>query len=66
MGRFVLIRLLQMIPLLLGISFLTFAIVNLVPGSPMDDLEFNPKVKPADRERIAESGVKQLVVVAEL
>jgi peptide/nickel transport system permease protein len=52
MGRFILSRLLQMIPLLLGISFITFAIVNLVPGSPINDLEFNPKVKPADREKI--------------
>jgi peptide/nickel transport system permease protein len=55
MGRFILSRLLQMIPLLLGISFLVFAIVNLVPGSPMDDLEFNPKVKPADQEQIKEN-----------
>jgi peptide/nickel transport system permease protein len=55
MGRFILGRLLQMIPLLLGISFLTFAIVNLVPGSPTSDLEFNPKIRPADRERIEEN-----------
>jgi peptide/nickel transport system permease protein len=44
-----------MIPLLLGISFLTFAIVNLVPGSPVDEFVFNPRGKPADIERIKEN-----------
>jgi peptide/nickel transport system permease protein len=41
-------RLLQMIPLLIGVSFLTFAIVNLVPGSPVSSLQFNPKTRPED------------------
>jgi peptide/nickel transport system permease protein len=41
-----------MIPLLLGISFLVFALLNLVPGSPTDQFEFNPNIKPADLERI--------------
>ncbi len=35
MARYVLHRLVQMVPLLLGVTFLTFAIVNLVPGSPV-------------------------------
>jgi peptide/nickel transport system permease protein len=48
-------RLLQMIPLLLGVSFLTFAIVNLVPGSPIDSLKFNPRTRPEDIERIREN-----------
>jgi peptide/nickel transport system permease protein len=41
-----------MIPLLLGISFLVFALLNLVPGSPTDQFEFNPNIKPADLARI--------------
>jgi peptide/nickel transport system permease protein len=45
-------RLLQMIPLLLGVSFLTFAIVNLVPGSPISNLQFNPKTRPEDIAQI--------------
>lgn len=53
MGRLILSRLVQMVPLLFGITFLTFAIVNFVPGSPLSDLEFNPKSRPEDRERIA-------------
>jgi len=55
MGRFILVRLLQMIPLIFGITLLTFAIINLVPGSPLADLEFNPRARPEDRERIAEN-----------
>ncbi len=55
MGRFIIARLLQMIPLLLGVSFLTFGIINLVPGSPIADLEFNPRARPQDIERIQES-----------
>jgi peptide/nickel transport system permease protein len=48
-------RLLQMIPLLFGITFLTFAIVNLVPGSPVTGYEFNPRMRPEDIQRIKEN-----------
>jgi peptide/nickel transport system permease protein len=52
MGRFVIRRLLQVIPLLLGITMLTFALANLVPGSPLSGLEFNPRTRPEDIARI--------------
>lgn len=55
MGRFILVRILQMIPLVFGVTLLTFAIINLVPGSPIADLEFNPRARPEDRERISEN-----------
>jgi peptide/nickel transport system permease protein len=55
MARFVARRLLQMVPLLIGISFITFAIVNLVPGSPIDRFVFSPRGRPADIERIREN-----------
>lgn len=55
MGRFVIRRLLQMIPLLFGITFLTFAIINLVPGSPVTASALNPRMRPEDRERIIEN-----------
>ena len=48
-------RFLQMIPLLLGITFATYAIVNLVPGSPLADLEMNPRVRPEDIARTREN-----------
>lgn len=48
-------RILQMIPLLLGITFLTFAIVNLVPGSPVTAYQFNPQMRAEDIARIKEN-----------
>ena len=33
-----------MIPLALGVSFLTFALMNLIPGSPITNIERNPKI----------------------
>jgi peptide/nickel transport system permease protein len=52
MTRYIIRRLLLMIPLLLGVSFITFAIVNLIPGSPLADLRRNPKIRPSDIERL--------------
>lgn len=46
MTRYIVRRLLQMIPLLFGVSFLTFAIINLIPGSPVQRLRDNPKIRP--------------------
>lgn len=48
-------RVLQMIPLLIGVTFLTFAIVNFVPGSPVSDLQMNPRTRPEDVERIRQN-----------
>lgn len=55
MGRFIIRRLIQTIPLLIGITILTFLLANAVPGSPVTGLEFNPKTKPEDIQRIKES-----------
>ena len=52
MLRFIIRRLLLMIPLLLGITFMVFAIVNLVPGSPVVQFEANPRMSQQDIERI--------------
>src|SRR4051794_29903709 len=48
-------RILSMIPILIGVSFITFAIVNLVPGSPVSKLQLNPKTRPEDIERIRQN-----------
>lgn len=55
MTRYIIRRLLGMIPLLLGISFIVYAMLNLVPGSPTDQFEFNPNIKPSDLARIREN-----------
>jgi peptide/nickel transport system permease protein len=52
MAAYIVRRLLLMIPLLLGVTFITFALVNLLPGSPISDLALNPRLRPADVERI--------------
>lgn len=55
MARFVLRRVLIMIPLLIGISFLIFALVNLIPGSPISAVADNPRARPEDVARIREN-----------
>ncbi|MCC6945546.1 MAG: ABC transporter permease [Thermomicrobiales bacterium] len=54
MIAFIVRRLLQMIPLLFGITLITFVIIN-AAGSPFSDLQFDPRVTPADKERIEEN-----------
>jgi peptide/nickel transport system permease protein len=46
MLRFVLRRMLQMIPLLIGITFLSFVVVDLAPGDFFDALSMNPSIAP--------------------
>ena len=46
MGRFVLQRLLHLIPVLFGISLLTFLIMHLAPGDFMSQIEINPQISP--------------------
>lgn len=55
MLRYSLRRILVMIPLLLGVSFVTFALMNLIPGSPLQSIERNPRVRPADVARMREA-----------
>lgn len=52
MLRYIIRRLIFMIPLVIGVTFLTFAIVNLVPGTPLANMEFNPRMSPQDIHRI--------------
>lgn len=53
MPGYILKRLLEMIPTLLGITLLSFFIIHLAPGKPTDVLtEMNPKITPEARERL--------------
>ncbi|MBU4320329.1 MAG: ABC transporter permease, partial [Nitrospinae bacterium] len=46
-------RLFEMIPTLLGITLISFFIIHLAPGKPTDILtELNPKITPEARERL--------------
>ena len=55
MGRYLIRRLIQVIPLLFGITLLVFLLVNAVPGNPVSDLAFQPGVRPEDVEAIKRS-----------
>lgn len=55
MTRYIVRRVLGLIPLLLGVSFLVYALMNLVPGSPTQFMERGPGMTPADFERIREN-----------
>jgi peptide/nickel transport system permease protein len=51
--RYIFRRLLQMIPIALGISILMFSLLTLAPGDPVDLLiASDPRVKPQDVARL--------------
>jgi len=51
--RYIFRRLLQMIPIALGISILMFALLTLAPGDPVDLLiSSDPRVRPQDVARL--------------
>ena len=50
MARFLIRRLLNMIPLILGITFLSFLAMSLVPGNFLSNLKLNPRISPAGHQ----------------
>ncbi len=53
MIKYILKRILEMVPTLLGITLISFMILHLAPGKPTDVLaDFNPKITPEARERL--------------
>lgn len=64
MVRFVARRLLQMVPLLVGITFLSFVVVDLAPGDFFSTLRMNPSISPdLIRQMEVEFGYGQPLVV---
>jgi peptide/nickel transport system permease protein len=53
MVKYILRRLLQAIPTLLGISVLSYLLMSLAPGGPVEALTFGPRTKPQDKIRLA-------------
>jgi peptide/nickel transport system permease protein len=63
MGRYIIRRLLQAIPLLLLVSVLVFTLIHLLPGGP-EQVLFNPKLTGAAREALKKAyGLDKPVVV---
>lgn len=52
MQRYILRRIIQAIPLLIGITIVVFLMVHAAPGDPLGEFEFNPNIKPEDIARI--------------
>ena len=53
--RFILKRVLSVIPILFGVSVITFGLFHLTPGDPVSQLvALNPDVSPADEARLRE------------
>ena len=52
MSRFILRRLLQLIPLVLGITFISFAVMQLAPGDYLTTLQGNPQIRPETIARL--------------
>jgi peptide/nickel transport system permease protein len=53
--RFILKRVLLTVPILFGVSVITFALVHIAPGNPIDVLvAFNPDVGAAEKARLEE------------
>jgi peptide/nickel transport system permease protein len=52
MWRFILKRLLHMIPILLGVSLLTFLLMSLTPGGYFENLRQNPQISPETIARL--------------
>lgn len=64
MGRYILRRLIQAIPTMLGITFLSFLLMTAAPGGPTRALAGDPRVTPAQRARLeAQLGINDPWIV---
>jgi peptide/nickel transport system permease protein len=60
MTRFLFKRLINMIPLIIGITFLSFLVMSLVPGNFLSNLQMNPSISPeVIRQMEAQFGLDQ-------
>ncbi len=60
MTRFLVKRLVNMIPLVIGITFLSFLVMSLVPGNFLSNLQMNPSISPeVIRQMEAQFGLDQ-------
>ncbi|MBE1445079.1 ABC transporter permease [Paenibacillus sp. OAS669] len=55
MARYALRRLLNAIPILIGITIISFAIIHMAPGSPLSQYIDDPTIKAVDKENMIKS-----------
>ncbi len=53
MLRFILRRIIQLLPLLIGITFISFAVMQVAPGDYLTNLRAQPQIKPETIERLS-------------
>ena len=64
MSKYVLRRLLQAIPTLIGVSLISFFLAKAAPGDPILNLTFDPKITEATRETLRKQlGLDQPLIV---
>ncbi len=64
MVRFLIVRFLQAIPTLLGVTFISFLIIKMAPGDFLDQLKLNPQVSPETIERLRDLyGLDEPVII---
>src|SRR5258708_29992991 len=64
MARFLIKRLLNMIPLIIGITFLSFLVMSLAPGNFLTNLKLNPAISPqVIRQLEAQFGLDQPILM---
>ncbi len=54
MRDYIIRRLIQLVPLVIAVSILIYAIIDIAPGDPLEQLLLNPDVKMEDIERLKE------------
>ncbi|MCZ8515227.1 ABC transporter permease [Paenibacillus filicis] len=55
MGNYALRRILNAVPILLGITMISFLIIHMAPGSPLSHLLDDPSITAADRENMMQA-----------
>ena len=64
MFLYILKRLIQMVPLVIGITFLSFVIIQMAPGDYLDKLKMNPQISQETLERLKQTyGLDQPILV---
>ena len=64
MSKYLIRRILQAIPLLFGISLISFVMMRIMPGGPLAGYLMNPKVTPADVARLERLwGLDQPIII---
>ncbi|WP_028951104.1 ABC transporter permease [Sulfurihydrogenibium subterraneum] len=61
---YILKRLFQMIPLIVGITFLSFVIIQMAPGDYLDQLRMNPQISESTIEKLKQTyGLDQPILI---